>query len=422
MRRHSPQSLLYCLVIWWLPGVLWAQNTALEAAVGGYLHEHHDDQAKELLAKVLAMPECKPNAVLAAITGAGAPLTPEMQVRVPHQGDHLLCEIRVPKGHDRSKARLPVVLDISNGVNLSWLKLRDVITVWVPGYTPPEFSDQGRDGFLKVLRTAAHLAHGDPDRLWLCGFSWAAHASFDTAEHRPGFLRGIVPMAGGPRWVHFRVLENLVGVDVLAFCGKKDDAVLVWNLQEVDRLKEKLHLGYHLTLDPEQGHTQPLKGIDGVAGKILAAGPMQALAQSGTLMVDSQGVENPLLRVDVVDKRQVTTPTRVPVRAGASLADKRRATIAAFNRKVASLSWTIKTTGEGEEATTLVSLKPKGVHACTVFFRGPRFCEGQKVLVKVRSKTVYKATLAIDPKVVLVEARRTGERLRPAFAAAQVRL
>jgi len=411
-------------MMWWWGTTLPAQDpTSLETAVERYLHEHRDAKAQELLETVLAMPECKPQALLAAITRASAPVASEMQVRIPHHDDHLVAEIRVPKGHDRSKARLPVVLDIANGANLGWLKLRDVITVWVPGYTPPEFSDQGRDGFLKILRTAAHLAHGDPDRMWLCGFSWAAHASFDTAEHRPGFLRGIVPMAGGPRWVHFRVLKNLVGVEVLAFCGKKDDRVLVWNLAEVNRLKDKLGLSYHLTLDPEQGHTQPLKGIDGVAKRITDTGPLApGIPDGGTLMVDAVGVETPLLRVDVVDKRQVTTPTRVAVRAGMSEANRRRATIAAFNKKVATLTWTIKTIGDGDKSTTLVILKPKGVRAATVFFRRPTFQEGQKVLVKVRSKTVYKGTLAIDPKTVLGEARRTGERLRPAFGAAQVRL
>ncbi len=398
-------------------------QTSLETAVERYLHEHQDAKAAKLLDSVLAMPTAKPQALLAAITRASAPLASEMQVRIPHHDDHLLAEIRIPKGHDRSKTRLPVVLDIAQGANFSWLRLRDVITVWVPGYTPPEFSDQGRDGFLKILRTAAHLAHGDPDRMWLCGFSWAAHASFDTAEHRPGFLRGIVPMAGGPRWVHFRVLKNLAGVEVLAFCGRKDDRVLVWNLTEVNRLKDKLGLSYHLTLDSEQGHSQPLKGIDGVAQRILDTGPRVAgIPDGGTLMVDSARVENPLLRVDVVDKRQVTTPTRVSVRAGMSKAARRRATIAAFNKKVATLSWTIKTIHKGGKSTTVVTLKTKGVRACTVFLRAPTFREGQQVFVKVRSKTVYRGALAIDPKTVLAEARRTGERLRPAFWAVAVKL
>jgi len=436
MYRCSPLILVCSCVGWWSgPGALQAQEKiSLETAVERYFQEPQDAKADELLKDVLAMPGATPKALLAAITGATAPVTAEMRVRVPHHGDHLLAEIRVPAGHDRGKARLPVVLDIANGVNFDWLKLRDVITVWVPGYTPPEFSDQGRDGFLKVIRTAAHLAHGDPDRMWLCGFSWAAHASFDTAEHRPGVLRGIVPMGGGPRWVHFRVLENLQGVEVLAFCGRKDDRVLVWNLEEVDRRKDKLGLSYHLTLDPERGHSQPLRGIDGVAQRILDSGPRAAgIADRGTLMVDAEGVENPLLRVDTVDKRLVGLPTRVAVRAGTSEADRRRATIAAFNKKVATLSWTIQTgskpgskgspkTGQSEGGSAVVLLRPKGVRACTLFFREPTFQRGQQVLVKVRSKTVYKDALAIDARTMLLEARRTGERLRPAFAAAQVRL
>lgn len=419
MRMHLHACFALSCV---LAGASAQERGSLQTSIENYLAEHHDDKAKELLEKVLAMPECKPEAVLAALGKASTPVTPEMKVRVPHHDDHLLAEIRVPKGHDRGKPRIPVVLDISNGVNLGWLKLEDVITVWVPGYTPPEFSDQGRDGFLKVLRAAVHLAHGDPDRMWLCGFSWAGHASFDTAEHRPGFLRGIVPMGGGPRWVHFRVLGNLAGVEVLAFCGKQDDPGLVWNLMEVDRLKDKLGLSYHLTLDPKQGHSLPLLGIEGVAKRILETGPLGGVGEKGTLLVDSVGVENPLLRVDVVDERQVTLPTRVAVRAGMPVAARRRATIAAFEKKVASLSWSSQTVGMGGDSTTVITLKPKGVRACTVFFRGPAFKAGQQVWVKVRSKTVHRGKLTVDARTVLSEARRTGERLRPVFVAVKVRL
>ncbi|MEE9128251.1 MAG: hypothetical protein V3U11_14055, partial [Planctomycetota bacterium] len=294
-------AVLVCCLLGWCGLVAAQDQDPLQTAVDRYLHEHYDAKARKLLDAMLAMPAAKPKAVLAAIKHCSAPLATSLKAAIPHHDDHLIAEIRIPKGHDRQKARLPVVLDIAGGHNFTHLKLHDVITVWVPGYTTPEFSDQGRDGFLKILRTTAHLAHGDPDRLWLCGFSWAAHASFDTAEHRPGVLRGIVPMGGGPRMVHFRVLKNLQGVEVLAFCGKKDDRLLVWNLQEVNRNKGKLGLSYHLTLDPDQGHSQPLKGIEGVAKTILDTGPCDpGVPAQGMLMVDAVGVENPLLRVDRV--------------------------------------------------------------------------------------------------------------------------
>ncbi|MHC4077157.1 MAG: hypothetical protein ACYST0_01805, partial [Planctomycetota bacterium] len=403
------------------------QSAALQAAVDRYLHEHYDAKAKTLLGDVLAMPAAKPQALLAAVKHCSKQLAAtELQVAIPHHDDHLIAEIRIPKGHDRQQPRLPVVLDIAQGGNLSELKLDNVITVWVPGYTPPEFSDEGRDGFLKILRTAAHVAHGDPDRMWLCGFSWAAHACYDTAEHRPGVVRGIVPMAGGPRWVHFRVLRNLQGVEVLAFCGRQDDRQLVWNLEEVHRQRDKLGLSHHLTLDPEQGHSHPLKGTGGVAKTILSTRPRDPrIPDQGTLMVDAAFVETPLLRVDRVNERQVAVPKRVPVRAGMSLDARRRATIAAINKKVATLTWTIKTAAKSEKgakSATLVTLRTKGVRACTVFFRAPTFRRGQNVTVKVRSKTVHRGPLLVDPKMLLQEARRTGERLRPAFAAVPVKL
>ena len=42
--------------------------------------------------------------------------------------------------------------------------------------------------------------------------------------------------------------------------------------------------------------------------------------------------------------------------------------------------------------------------------------------MKVRSKTVHRGVLEIDPRILLEQARRTGERLRPAFWAVAVKL
>ena len=133
-------------------------------------------------------------------------------------------------------------------------------------------------------------------------------------------------------------------------------------------------------------------------------------------------IETPLLRVDTVDERKVRVPKRVRVSAGMSGDGIRRAQIAAINKKVVTVTWNIKTTEKGGKSTTVVTLRGKGVRACTVFLREPTFQPGQSVTVKVRSKTVWRKTLAVDPRHLLQEARRTGERLRPALVKVPVRL
>ena len=110
------------------------------------------------------------------------------------------------------------------------------------------------------------------------------------------------------------------------------------------------------------------------------------------------------------------------VRAGMSQDAIKRVQLAAMAKKVATLDWTLKTSEKGGKSTTYLTLKAKGVRACTVWLRGPTFQPGQYVTIKVRSKTVYRGPLTIDTKTLLQEARRTGDRLRPVFAAVQVKL
>jgi hypothetical protein len=391
----------------------------LRAAVDAFLGERDDAAAASLLEALLRRPDATADHVAAAIVASDGPLARESTLLVPHRDQLLATTVRVPEGHARAGPRLPVVFDVAEGQFASWFKHEGAIVAFVKGYTPPEFSDEGRDGFLKALRRAAHAAHGDPGRLWLSGFSWAAHASWDVSLHRPGFLRGIVTGGGGPRLVWFRLLPQLAPERVRAFCGGNDDQKLIWNLREVGRLAPKHELDYALVVDPARGHDMPLAGIDAIPELVQKTGPLASnpmTAASGTLLADAAMVESPLLRIDGVDEARVAAKP-VPVSATASDDDQRRATLAAWSTKVAKLSWRI----ENKKDETAIALTGDGVTAATVFLRAPQFQAGRKVTVRAGAKAAFSEVLAPDPKTMLSEARRTGDRLRPVMKAVPVR-
>jgi pimeloyl-ACP methyl ester carboxylesterase len=391
----------------------------LRNVVEAYLAEREESTAGKLLEEVLRRPDATGPNVLAAVIASDAPVVASMDLHVPHKDQLLVATVRAPEGHARSGPRLPVVFDIGNGPSVAHLSLeRDAVVAFVPGYTPPEFSDEGRDGFLKVLRTAAHRAHGDPDRAWLCGFSWAGHASYDVALHRPRSVRGIVPMGGGPRRSWFRLLPQLAPVRVIAFCGQNDDPELVWNLREVDRLAPKHKLSWALKLDPAKGHTLPLDGLEGVAAFVRETPAIDPADQVlGTVLADAALVESWLVRIDAVDQARVAVPARVPVSADLTPDGQRRATIAAMASKVAMLGWHI----EEKKAETLLTLTPDGVSSATIFLREAWFKQGRKATVLARGRKLWSGVVAPDPKTVLSEARRTGERLRPALISVALR-
>ncbi|MFO0982860.1 MAG: hypothetical protein U1E76_14205 [Planctomycetota bacterium] len=278
------------------------------------------------------------------------------------------------------------------------------------GYTPPEFSDEGRDAFLKVLRSAAHRMHGDPARLWLIGFAWGGHACFDTALHRPGVLCGIVALCGAPRRVHLRLLDQLRGVTVRALCGAQDDPELVWTLNELKQIAGSRRLTYQLQLDPERGRELALAGADQVAGVIASAPPLSlGLAPSGELIADGALVENPLLRIEAIDEARVKIAHEVSVPAGASEDAKRRLIIKSMEKAVVKLRWKIETRGQ---VRTLM-LESDGVKSCSVLVRAPLADQVDQLVVRARNKVCFAGAPLPDVRAVLTEARRTGDRLTP---------
>jgi hypothetical protein len=85
--------------------------------------------------------------------------------------------------------------------------------------------------------------------------------------------------------------------------------------------------------------------------------------------------------------------------------------------KVAKLGWKIE---EGKDET-VVTLTPDGVGAATLFLREPVFRTGRKVTVRVKGKAEFSELLGPDPRTILAEARRTGDRLRPVLRTVAVR-
>ena len=408
-------TVLACVLF--APGGAGAQDAPdpapeLVRDVEAWLAEPDEDVARKGLEELLARPDADGPRILAALRSRPREVLQAFRLMVPHAGLNLAVEVQVPEGHGANDLPLPVVLDISGGGVLQTAPLPGVITVAIPGYTPPQFSHEGRDGFLKALRLAAFAANGDPERLWLTGFSWAGHACYDVALHRPGVLRGILPAGGGPRHVWFRILRNIQGVKVRAFVGEQDDPILVWNLHEVDRIAGELELDHQATFVPEAGHVLPLSGMETNAPTMLAAGTRPPPIEKGTLFVDEALVGLPWLRVDVVDERRVAVPKRITLRPGMSEDAQRRALLGAMEKAVARVRWTLVRSEHGLR----IDLVPDGTRSATVFLRDDMLPPGTPVEIRWKGRSKFKGPAAPDPRVLLEEARRTGDRFHPAYA------
>lgn len=393
-------------------------------------------KAAAKIAEVAASCAAEPEKLLKAVT-TPPPRSkePKFQLSVPFEGIAYPVTVIAPK--KAGDAPPPVILDASFS-NASQFAFETPALCWVSQYTPDQFSDASRDSWRKFLHAVSFAVGGDPDRFWLLGFSWGGHAGFDVAEHRPGLLRGIASLSGGPRLNHFRMLPNLAaGAKVLAFVGAKDDAQLLWNLDEVGRLAKSLKIDFKLTVDPTQGHSLPLKGMEEIPALIDAATatPPAPLnpglppddgdhaakgtkptkpppVRSGLLLADADHVALPWLEIVEADHSLVDVPAQIGVSASLSPDEQRRAAIHAMADHVARVDWKATATKGGGLALALTG---KGVKKAAIYVKAPWFDLSQELTVTANGKKVFSGPIKIDPAALLSEARRTGDRQRPAL-------
>lgn len=414
-----------------------AAQAPLGEALEACLDATTDADYARLRDELLQRPDATGEALLAALTTRPEPLRGDTKFFVPFEG--LRLEVHASAPATRAADRL---LPVLYAINWSSQYLHDVvhehvITADVPGYHPEQFSDAARASHVKVLNAIAFRTGGDPDALWWTGYSWGGHACWDGALHRPGFVRGFVGRGGGPRRVSFRLLPNLVGTELLTVCGRKDDPELVWNLRELQRTQKELGLSYTYWEPADSGHDQPLPGENDAGEALLKVVPLER-PQQFTLLADGPHVEHPLFRVLEVDERLVKLPERIGVPANLSADEQRRQTVRGMLKQVASVRWAITTKADkpaGKPAakadpaatpsampgpTKLVTLSQKGVKQGRFAFRAPWFQVGDSVRVLVGKKELFAGVLQPDPRALLDEARRTGDRLRPALRVVEV--
>ncbi len=398
----------------------------VSAAVESFLAEPDPSAAEAQLRSILADPGISAVELMKTLpvkpTGAWAA---SGTYRLPAGPVHLEVHYATPPGHSHQTEALPLVMNISGGVFAqNFNPPSGYIQVWVPKFNPPEFSDEGRDAFLKVARDACHRLNGDPERIWLTGFSWAAHAASDTAVHRPGFVRAIAPIGGGPRRTHFRLLKNLSGTLVRFYCGGRDDPELVWNLREMEKRAPGLKVDARLTIDPDQGHTYPLRGSDSIVTDFAAvpANPPALLASrfSTALWADGVAVESPVLRFDKIDESRVKVRPRVPVPATASHDEQRRLTIKAYEKAVVTLR--SQASVEVKSGALRIEVASEGVLEASLFLRAPHVAPGTKLTVVTGARKHFEGEATASAETILREVRRTGERLRPTFQIIPVKL
>lgn len=356
------------------------------------------------------------DALLQALTTRPAPLRGETTFVVPFDGMRL--EVRASAPADRALDRLlPVVYAFNGASELLHAAVHEhVILAGMSGYKADQFSDLERNIHLKTLNAIAWHTGGDPNALWWTGFSWGGHACWDDPLHRPGWARGILSRGGGPRRTSFRLLPNLIGTELLSVCGQQEDPELLWNLREVRRTHRSLGLRFTAWEAADHGHVQPLPGEREAGVAMLATPTTDERPMQFTLLADGANVEHPLFLVLEVDERAVTIPERVPVSASLSPDEQRRATVRAMQKQVASVRWRID--ADGRKKT--VTLQAKGVRRGRFAFRAPWFAVGDEVRVLVGKKEVFAGNLQADPRTLLDEARRTGDRLRPALRVVEV--
>lgn len=388
----------------------------LAEAVDTCLAALEDTDYERLRDELLARSDAAGDALLAAVTTRPEPLRGETTFLVPYAGLQLTVKASAPAERAPGQV-LPVIYAFNfTGDLLQGAENQPVIVASMSGYMADQFSDLERNAHLKALNAIAWRTGGDPNALWWTGFSWGGHACWDDTMHRPGWARGFVSRGGGPRRTSFRLLPNLVGTELLSVCGTEEDPELLWNLREVKRTHGTSGLRFTLWEAANQGHVEPLAG-EREAGLALFATPCSdERPQQFTLLADGPNVEHPLFRVAEVDERAVVVPDRVPVSASLSPDEQRRATLRAMQKQVVSVRWQIASKG----GVKTVTLQAKGVRRGRLQLRAPWFAVGEPVRVQVGGKELWAGKVQVEPRTLLDEARRTGDRLRPALRSVEI--
>ena len=416
MRAYPGRFVLFLLIASSAWPSLQAQNAKLRPLVDAYLN-CDGAAAKECLEAIL---DLQPDVVdvEAALRRRPDSFETRSRPKVWLGKQRVELEIRVPIGHKAQSAPLPVALHLLLGRIPDRIDVPGVINVWMKGFNPPAHSHELRDGVLKAARWTAWRVNGDPERLWAIGFCWGAHAVFDLALHRPGTLRGIVPMAGCLRRQDFRLLTNLRTTTTFTFCGGKEDRELLWNLRELERRSAGLGIDVSLGIDDRvPGRLYPSPIYVPQAAALLEATPPRSRSLLLDFVADEAGVESDWLRIDAVRKREVKVPRRVAVPRGLNPDEQRRATIDATVEKTVALRADIEREGEALR----LSFEAEGVTRATLMLR--RSLLGSATTIQLRAVKGAKNPRSIRPdlKRMLRRARDDGHRLDPLIQAIPLR-
>jgi hypothetical protein len=182
-----------------------------------------------------------------------------------------------------------------------------------------------------------------------------------------------------------------------------------------------------LHLDPEAGHNFPHRDgalVPGVFPSVPARTREEWMKLAARpILADGPAVETPVVRIEATDPVRTEAPARVPVDGRLSYDEQRRRTVKAYEKYVARLTptWKFDEGSAAKPASTTLEFAADGVRGFTVFLREPWTAPGRRTTVRAKGRVLFDGVAAIDRETLLREARRTGERFRPAFAAYSVK-
>ncbi len=130
-------------------------------------------------------------------------------------------------------------------------------------------TDEERLLTLAALRWARRRCNVDEGAVFLTGFSRGGHMTWDLALRYPDHWAAIAPMVGGPRFeiargaANFRYFENLRGLPIACLQGARDQAGLVWSVNELFARFDAADFELaELHLFPELGHNVDMTAVE----------------------------------------------------------------------------------------------------------------------------------------------------------------